>query len=71
MDSVLLGVHRSEHEPALKVALTRHLVNKSAHLPVSEEDCRRILAAGVAIVQSAPTDPLAEAGALIVREWGR
>ena len=71
MDSVLLGVLRSEHPPALKVALVRHLVQKSAHLSVTEEELRRILAAGVAIIQSAPTDGLAETGALIVRQWGQ
>ncbi|XP_043234034.1 ubiquitin carboxyl-terminal hydrolase 35-like [Amphibalanus amphitrite] len=71
MDTVLLGVHRSDYEAALKTALTRTLVAKSAHLPVPEDECRRILAAGVAIIQSAPTDALAETGALVVREWGR
>ena len=70
MDTVLLGVLRSEHPPALKVTLIRHLV-KSAHLPVSEEEFRSILAAGVTIIQSANTDQLAETGALIVREWGQ
>ena len=70
MDTVLLGVLRSKHPPALKVTLIQHVV-KSAHLPVSEEKFQRILAAGVTIIQSANTDQLAETGALIVREWGQ